>query len=108
MPIYIVTRCQRRRGDSARKFGGPDRYMAVVAVPNDVPFDPQNTPLHRQRLQRKGCQIFDCGEFYSKHISSRSRKFCQAKEEAMRILQVIQQAIQQQQEMLHDKRASLR
>ncbi len=65
--IYVCVRTQHRRGG-----WGPDRYMSVVAVPEGVDFDPDRTPLQRERLASKGIRMHWVGEFYSDHTGPRS------------------------------------
>ncbi len=72
MKNYIVTRSQRSRGDHPGHFGGPDRYISVVRVPDDVSFDPCCTPLNVNGLAKKGIQCIRIGEYYSRHTGPRS------------------------------------
>jgi len=75
MEYFRITRSQHSRGSSANMFGGPDTYMAVVAVPDDVEFYPERTPLNKRLLESKGIRIYHCGEFYHDHTSERARLY---------------------------------
>ena len=73
MQYFRVTRGQHSRGSSANMFGGPDTYMAVVVVPDDVEFNEERTPLNKAQLHRKGIMVHHCGQFYADHTGPRSR-----------------------------------
>lgn len=97
MPQYFrVTRGQHSRGSSANTFGGPDTYMAVVVVPDDVEFNEGRTPLNKRLLESKGIRVYHCGEFYHDHTSDRSRLYqgCLAQAE------IIEDKLTQQQSAL--------
>lgn len=64
----VVERSQKRRGGS-RRFGGPDRYVAVCYVPDDVEL-PQT--LNHNVLSKRGIGIEYCGEGYSLHAGPKS------------------------------------
>jgi hypothetical protein len=72
-------------------FGGPDTYMAVVVVPDDVAFDEKRTPLQIDRLRQKDIMVYHCGEFYHNHTSNRAKKYQAALQESNRILAQLQQ-----------------
>lgn len=70
MTKYIVTRSQHSVGGGSG-FGGPDRYLALVGVPDGVEFN-QSTPLHRDRLAKLGIEVEVVGEYYGMHTGPRS------------------------------------
>ena len=65
----VFVRSQHSVGSSANRFGGPDTYVVVVTGPEPLNI---HTPLHRDRLARKGYTITYCGEGYSRHSGPRS------------------------------------
>jgi hypothetical protein len=65
--ICMCLRTQHRKGG-----WGPDQYMALVAVPEGVPFDIDRTPLQKERLAGKGIRVHWIGEYYSDHTGPRS------------------------------------
>jgi hypothetical protein len=65
--VCLCVRTQHRKGG-----WGPDRYMALVVVPEGVPFDIDRTPLQLSRLASKGIKMRWIGEYYSDHTGPRS------------------------------------
>ena len=72
MKTYIVDRSQHSRGGGPGHFGGPDRYVAVVRVPDGAHFDPTRTPLNQKWMSQKGIRFTHVGEYYSRHTGPRS------------------------------------
>jgi hypothetical protein len=70
--IYILERSQRSRGSGAHQFGGPDRYVMVVAVPPGATLP---RALNTKVLKRRGITYWWCGEGYSHHTGPRSMLF---------------------------------
>jgi len=62
MKAYVEIRKQRSRGSSAHQFGGPDVYVAVQVVPDNVE---KLKVLNRKVAQKRGIKIIYCGEGYS-------------------------------------------
>ena len=69
---YIVTRSQHSVGSSGGGFGGPDHYVAIVLVQPGATFS-GTEPLNAGRLQARGIQIIQMGEYYGKSAGPRSR-----------------------------------
>lgn len=64
MQYIIVTRTQRARGSGGRgHFGGPDRYAALLAVPEGVEVP---AALRADILEKRGVEVIDRGEYYSR------------------------------------------
>jgi hypothetical protein len=69
MTTQIVTRSQHSNGSSAHRFGGPNRYMVVLVVPDgvEVPY-----VLRQSVLAKRGIKYFYIGEYYGEHTGPRS------------------------------------
>lgn len=66
---YVELRSQKSVGSGFRRFGGPDRYVAVQIVPEGVA--PLRVLNHRAAA-RRGIRIVWCGEGYAEHDGPRS------------------------------------
>lgn len=65
----VQVRTQKSRGNTSKRFGGPDKYFAVV-VHNGNFVD--GTPLRADSARRRGWVIKYFGEGYSRHSGPRS------------------------------------
>lgn len=71
MKYYICERSQHaKRGRSGNS--GPGVYVMVVGVPEGESFDPFRTPLHRERLRKKGFYLKWVGEGYYRYRGPKS------------------------------------
>ncbi len=50
----------------------PDRYVAVVVVPQGVEFDPARTPINMKNLRAKGIEVTITGTGYAKNKGPKS------------------------------------
>lgn len=67
MKYIIEKRTQRAAGTWPKK--GPDAYVAVQIVPDDV--EPLKV-LRRDSARKRGIELIHCGEFYSNRTGPRS------------------------------------
>ena len=67
MKAYIETRSQKAAGQWPKQ--GPDRYVAVQIVPEGVT---PLTSLRSDSARKRGIQIVQCGEYYSRSLGPRS------------------------------------
>jgi hypothetical protein len=67
MTYQLCIRSQHSRGSSARAFGGPDRYVAVLIVPDNV-----EAPkvLNHSVLKKRGITLKYFGEGYSRRCAT--------------------------------------
>ncbi len=71
MKYYVCERSQHaKKGVSGNS--GPDVYVMLVGVPEGCAFDEYRTPLHRDRLRRKGFFLKWIGEGYSRYRGPKS------------------------------------
>jgi hypothetical protein len=76
----VFVRTQKSRGSYYERFGGPDKYVAVVTAPKNVEI-PDDMILRTDTLKRKGMKIKKFGSGYSKNSGPRS-SLGRAKKEA--------------------------
>ena len=76
----VFVRTQKSVGSMHGKFGGPDKYVAVVTAPKNVEI-PDNIILRKDALKKKGMKIKKFGSGYSKNSGPRS-SLGRAKKEA--------------------------
>ena len=78
MKAQIIMRSQKSRGSGSNPFGGPDRYVAVLARTDDMEPLPAHTPLQILRFRAKGYRFYHCGEGYSNRVSTNRSMLNQA------------------------------
>jgi hypothetical protein len=71
MTTQIVTRSQHSNGAGGPgTFGGPDRYMAVLVVPDGAQVP---KTLNQSVLAKRGIKYIYIGEYYGEHTGPRSK-----------------------------------
>jgi len=90
MKAQIFLRSQKSRGSGSHTFGGPDRYVAVVARSDNMDPLPVHVPLQRDRLQKRGYAVHYCGEGYSHRVQTSRSSLNQAIERANQLAQEIE------------------
>lgn len=71
MLYEIVTRTQHSVGSSMSQFGGPDHYIALVAIPDEGELVGSH-PLSGSNILKYGWQVVMVREYYGKNLGARS------------------------------------